>query len=219
MCCLYRGCRDTHEALTITGVRKVVTSTDDQVVIDVPVPRNAQPGKDGIYIIAYMTKVGGTYEDSYGEDRKYKVRLGDYATTASDRDIEAKLNQQVRPVTTKPATPANQRLPVTDEEEVVPTPTANQYYRQYTNWGNAWRNTPANANAAPAQPTLRGPAVPPVQATRPPVPPTRQQVPPRAVPEEEEAEPATNAWNLGMRAGRTTQSLSEILSAMDNEEN
>lgn len=67
-----------------------------QVIIDLPIPRDAQPGKDGIYVIAYLTAVAGSYDDSWGEDRKYKVALGNTGTKTSDRDIQAKLNSQVK---------------------------------------------------------------------------------------------------------------------------
>lgn len=55
------------------------------------VPADAKPAKDGVYWVAYLTPVNGTYDDSLAEDRVYKTTLTplDPATATKEAEVSA----------------------------------------------------------------------------------------------------------------------------------
>jgi len=66
----------THESKQIAGTTTTVQKGHLEGTINVPIPANAQDGRDGCFFVAYFTPVGGTYATRLGEDRNYNTKFG-----------------------------------------------------------------------------------------------------------------------------------------------
>jgi hypothetical protein len=83
---------NTHETFLITTVEAPITAAEDFVQLTLPIPRDAEAGPDGMYLIAYFTPASaeGDYAHSLAEDRKYKVQwsMGEYNPWENPREVQ-----------------------------------------------------------------------------------------------------------------------------------